>query len=148
MAQLKQAADGLAHQIDDDRRRRTAPTVIAAIEGRKAELLGSAYYAQGHRRTPRRASSQRIDQTIARVGTENQIALIREIGAASRRRSTRRCSTSSLASPQGGRRRRRRPPKQTVSVKTITVAGVAGVLETEEDVDGTSPPSVARSSRL
>jgi hypothetical protein len=34
------------------------------------------------------------------------------------------------ASQEGGD-----PPKQTVSVKTISVTGVSGVLETEEDVD-------------
>jgi hypothetical protein len=27
------------------------------------------------------------------------------------------------------------PPKQTISVKTVAVTGVSGVLETEEDVD-------------
>jgi hypothetical protein len=36
-----------------------------------------------------------------------------------------------LASSQAGGN----PPKQTVSVKAISVTGVSGVLETEEDVD-------------
>ena len=75
---------------------RTAPSVVEAIEGRKAELLGSAFYAKATPRGTGEGRSQRVDQTIARVGCEKQIALIREHRDELRgERSTRRCSTSS-----------------------------------------------------
>ena len=122
--------------------------VVAAIEGRKAELLGSAYYANA---TPEAqqsvARSDRPDASPASA-SESQIALIREIGT-SFEESDYPALLDLLAASPAGRRRRptRRPPKQTVSIKTIPVPGVSGVLETEEDVDRTSPPSAARSSR-
>ena len=76
MAQLKQATDQLRTQIDEV----VAPNrtdVVEAIEGRKAEIEASAFYAKA---TPVAQESvlRRVDQTISRVRAQNQIALIRE----------------------------------------------------------------------
>ena len=87
------------------------------------------------RRTPSRASCSKVDQMISRVGTESQVALIRR-SASSFEESVYPALLDQLAaSQQGGGDDDVPPPKQTVSVKTISVPGVSGVLETEEDVD-------------
>lgn len=137
MAQLKQATDQLHAQIDqvvatnrDD--------VVAAIEGRKAEIEQSAFYAKA---TPAAQESvlRRVDQTISRVRSQNQVALIRETGS-SFEETVYPSLLDQLAAAQprddgedGGTPPP--PPKRTVSVKTISAAGVSGVLETEADVD-------------
>ena len=54
--------------------------VVEAIEGRKAEIEASAFYAKA---TPDAQESvlRRVDQVITRVRVEKQIALIRELGS-------------------------------------------------------------------
>lgn len=132
MAQLKQATDHLRSQIDGIVAiNRT--TVTAAIEGRKTELLGSSYYSKATEEAQRRVT-QRIDQTLHRVATESQVALILQIGSnfeASDYPSLLDLLAASPAQPDPGPA----PKKQTVSVKTIAVPGASGVLESEEDVD-------------
>lgn len=136
MAQLKQATDQLRAQIDGVVTSNRAD-VIEAIEGRKAEIKGSASYAKA---TPgvRESVLHRVDQTIARLRTQNQVAVIRETGS-SFEETVYPSLLDQLAPTQqedgDGEGGTPPPPKQTVSVKTISATGVSGVLETEEDVD-------------
>ena len=132
MAQLKQATDKLRAQIDAMvASNRTE--VVTAIGGRKAELVASAYYAKATT-AAQESVLRRVDQTISLVGTENQIALIRELGASFEESIYPGLLDQLVASQEGGDDDTP-PPKQTVSVKTVSAAGVTGVLETEQDVD-------------
>lgn len=132
MAQLKQAADDLRSQIDGIVATKRA-NVTAAIDGRKSELLGGTYYGNA---TPdaRQRVTQRIDQTLARVAGETQVALILQIGSTFESSDYPSLLDLLAASQQGGGDDVS-PPKQTVSVKTISVPGASGVLESEDDVD-------------
>ena len=135
MAQLKQATDQLRSQIDEVVTANRSK-VVEVIEGRNAEIEGSAFYAKA---TPDAQESvlRRVDQVISRLGIEKQIALIRELGSSFEETVYPGLLDQLAASQQarddgdGGTP----PPKQTVSVKTISANGVSGVLETEEDVD-------------
>ncbi|QMU74589.1 BREX system P-loop protein BrxC [Streptacidiphilus sp. PB12-B1b] len=136
MAQLKQATDQLRDQIDQVIATNCAE-VVEAIEGRKSEIEQSAFYAKA---TPDAQESvlRRVDQTIARVRTQNQIALIRETGSSFEETVYPGLLDQLAASQQvdgDGEGGTPPPPKQTVSVKTISATGVSGVLETEADVD-------------
>ncbi len=137
MAQLKQATDQLRAQIDQVvATNRT--DVVAAIEGRKAEIEQSAFYAKAT--SDAQASVlRRVDQTISRVRTQNQVALIRETGSSFEETVYPSLLDQLAAAQQGGGDgdddTPPPPPKQTVSVKTISATGVSGVLETEADVD-------------
>jgi hypothetical protein len=128
MVQLKHASDDLRSQIDDIVARNRA-SVTATIEGRKAELFGGDFFMKA---TPvaRQGVAQRVDNTLARVASESQVALILQIGSNFESSDFPALLDMLAASQQGGD-----PPKQTVSVKTIFVTGVSGVLESEEDVD-------------
>jgi hypothetical protein len=128
MAQLKQAVDDLRSQIDSIVATNRA-SVTATIESRKAELLGGNFYAKA---TPeaRQGVAQRVDETLARVASESQVALILQIGSIFESSDFPALLDMLAPSQAGGN-----PPKQTVSVKTISVTGLSGVLETEEDVD-------------
>jgi len=78
--------------------------------------------------------TQRIDETLARVASETQVALILQIGSnfeASDYPALLDLLTASQ--PSGGEDAP--APKQTVSIKTIAVPGASGVIETEADVD-------------
>ena len=60
---------------------RLEPTdIVTAIEGRKAELVASAFYAKATTEA-QESVLRKVDQTISRVGSESQVALIREIGS-------------------------------------------------------------------
>jgi hypothetical protein len=111
--------------------------VIEAIEGRKTEVLSSAYYGNATEDAQDRVV-RTIDQIIARVGSEKQIALIREQGNSFEEAiyPSLLDQLSSSTRPTGGDTTdpEPKPVKQTVSVKTITVPGVHGVLENPEDV--------------
>ena len=136
MAQLKQATDQLRAQIDEVVAANRAE-VIGAIEGRKAEIEQSAFYAKA---TPEAQESvlRRVDQTISRVRTQNQIALIRETGSTFEEGVYPSLLDQLAASQQvdgEGNGGTQLPSKQTVSVRTISAAGISGVLETEADVD-------------
>jgi hypothetical protein len=136
MTQLKQAAEALGKQIEEALATSRA-VVVEAIAGRKTEVLGSAYYGSATEEAQERVV-RTIDQIIARVGSEKQIALIREQG-----NSFEETIYPSLldqlvfsARPTGGAETGDlKPVKQTISVKTITVPGARGVLEYPEDVD-------------
>jgi hypothetical protein len=133
MAQLKLATDRLRAQIGEVLAANRTD-VVTAIEGRKAQLEASAFYAKA---TPDAQDSvlRRVDQVISRVGGEKQIALIRELGSAFEATIYPSLLDQLTASQRGGHDRDTPPPRQTVSVKTISATGVSGVLETEEDVD-------------
>ena len=76
MTQLKQAAEALGKQIEEAvATNRTV--VVEAIGGRKTEMLGSLYYGNATEEAQERVI-RTIDQIIARLGSEKQIALIRE----------------------------------------------------------------------
>ncbi|UQS27809.1 BREX system P-loop protein BrxC [Amycolatopsis thermalba] len=136
MAQLKQATDQLRAQIDGVVTSNRAD-VVEAIEGRKAEIEGSSSYAKA---TPDAQESvlRRVDQTLSRIRTQNQVALIRETGSSFEETVYPSLLDQLAAAQQGdgdGDGGTPPSPKQTVSVKTIAATGVSGVLETEEDVD-------------
>lgn len=131
MAQLKTTADDLRSQIDGIvAAKRSA--VTAAIEGRKTELLASAYYAKATPEAQDRVT-QSIDATLARVASETQAALILQIGSTFESSDYPALLDLLAAAQQGGGGGGQ--PKQTVSVKTIPVPGASGVLETEDDVE-------------
>lgn len=131
MAQLKQAADGLRGQIDAVVSS-TRSDVTTAIEARKTELLGGAFYSKATPEAQQRVV-ERIDSTVARVGNESQVALILQTGAtfdAGDYPALLDLLITSLQDPRGDAK----PVKQTVSIKTIPVPGVSGVLEDEDDL--------------
>ena len=129
---LKVAADNLRAQIDhvlDEKR----ADVTEAIEGRKAEILNSAYYA---RATPAAQGSviARTDQILARLNGETQAALILQVGAAYEEDHYPEL-LSQLVESQQSAGDDGPPPKPMVSVRTISAPGVTGVIESESDVD-------------
>jgi len=132
MNQLKAATDTLRGQIDDvvaDKR----ADVTAAIEGRRDEILSSAYY--GNATSDAQASViGRIDGILARLSGETQAALILQAGATFEQDDYPALLSQLVESQQGGGDDT--PPKPMVSVKTITVPGVAGkVLDSEAELD-------------
>ncbi|MEV0466516.1 BREX system P-loop protein BrxC [Nocardia tengchongensis] len=135
MKQLKQATDELRAQIDEVVGSNRAQ-VIEAIEGRKAEIVGSPFYTEA---TPDSQQSvlHQVDQTISRIRTQSQVALIRETGSSFEATNFPLLLDQLAAARQGANNGDggTPPPKQTVSVKTISAIGVSGVLETEDDID-------------
>jgi hypothetical protein len=132
MNQLKAEADNLRGQIDGvvaDKR----ADVTKAVEGRKAEVLASAYYANATS-DAQESVIRRIDQTLSRLIGESQIALILQVDTTFEEDDYPELLSLLVASQHGGGDDPQ-PPKQMVSVKTIRVSGVSGVLESEADVD-------------
>jgi hypothetical protein len=134
MAQLRLATDQLRAQIDAMvASNRT--DVITAIEGRKAELVASADYARATA-VAQESVLWEIDREISRVGSQNQIALIRETRASFEQSVYPGLLDKLGASQESGDDDTPPPkPKQTVSVKTVSPIGITGILETEEDID-------------
>ncbi|MDV8002811.1 BREX system P-loop protein BrxC [Rhodococcus sp. IEGM 1408] len=132
MNQLKTSVDTLRGQIDDVIAAKRAD-VADVIEGRKAEILGSAYYAEA---TPEAQESVigRIDQILTRLVGESQLALMLQM-AATFEEDDYPALLSHLVEAQQGGGDDAPPPKPMVSVKTISAPGVTGVLESESDVD-------------
>ena len=130
MAQLKQATDELRSQIADVVAANRA-TVTAAIEDRKAGLIASTYYERATAEA-RQSVVQKIDQALARVGAEGQVAFLLQIGAEFEDIVYPALLDQLAQAQQGGGAP---PSKPTVSIKTVTVPGAYGVLESEEDVD-------------
>ena len=132
MNQLKAAADTLRGQIDAvvaDKR----AEVTSAIEGRKAEILGSAYYAAARSDT-QESVIRRVEAVLARLHTESQAALILQVGA-NFEQDDYPALLSQLVEAQQGGGDDAPVPKPMVSVKSIRVPGASGVLESEADVD-------------
>lgn len=136
MTQLKQTSGALGRQIDEALAANRA-TVIESIRGRKTKVLGSSYYENASE-DARQQVVREIDQIVARVEQETQIALVREVGNTFEEK-TYPALLDQLASstrPTGGDHDPEpAPTKQTVSVKTITAPGLHGVLETSADID-------------
>jgi hypothetical protein len=112
--------------------------VLEAIEGRKTEILGSDYYGNASADV-QQSVVRTLDQFIARVSGDQQIALIREQGN-SFDETTYPSLLDQLVSSVQSRSddttdTEPTPVKQTVSVKTITAPDVHGVLESPEDVE-------------
>jgi hypothetical protein len=137
MTQLKLAAESLGKQVEEALATNRA-FVIDAIEGRRTEVLGSAYYQNATGDAQARVIGT-IDQIMARVERERQIALIREAGN-NFEETTYPSLLDQLASsqrpildPDGPAPP---PARHTVSIKTITAPGLHGrVLENADDVD-------------
>ena len=137
MTKLKAAAVELQSRIDEElvvNRDRAAQE----INSRWAPLQTDTIYLAATD-DAQCSVSQKVNAILDRISGENQIAVVREIAntfeediypvildqlAASRRASE--ADDKPVPAPI---------TKQTVSVKTITVAGACGVLETEEDID-------------
>ncbi|MFD3509332.1 BREX system P-loop protein BrxC [Nocardia sp. NPDC058666] len=132
MNKLKVAADALRGQIDDVVAEKRAD-VTAAIEGRKAEILGSVYYAAATASAQDSVIGQ-IDSIVARLVGETQIALILQTGSTFEQDDYPVLLSRLVESQQGGGDNKT-APKPMVSVKTIQVSGVSGVLESETDID-------------
>jgi hypothetical protein len=126
MAQLKQATDTLRTQLDGVVTTRCAE-VTSAIEQRKTELAASDFYMKA---TPvaRQQVLQAIEHTITRVQAESQVALIQQIGTEFEN-ITYPALVDQLGVDDDA------PKKQTVSIKTVTVPGASGVLETDTDIE-------------
>jgi hypothetical protein len=132
MAQLKQATDGLRSQIESVvATKRTA--VTDAVDGRRRELMASDFYTKATPEAQARVM-QRIAETLARVATETQVALILQIGSNFEASDYPALLDLLTASPMDDGEDSP-PPKQTVSIKTIAVSGANGVIESESDVD-------------
>ncbi|BBX47676.1 BREX system P-loop protein BrxC [Mycobacterium cookii] len=132
MAQLKQATDELRSQIDDVVTANRA-SVTTSIEGRKAELAASDFYEKATA-AAQQSVFERVDHTLLRVGAESQVALILHIGA-DFEASVYPSLLDQLTASQPGSGGNPPPQKQTVSIKTVTVPGASGVLETPTDVE-------------
>lgn len=133
MAQLKQATDQLRGQIQQLVASNRSE-VTDTIEGRKAEIEKGTYFAEATAEA-RESVLRRVAQTIAQVNAQDQVALIRETSSGFESSVYPALLDLLAASPQGGGGEGVPAPRVTVSVKTISAAGVSGVLETEEDVD-------------
>lgn len=128
MAQLKSATNELHAQIDQ-LVSATRTEISQSVQDRKAELRQSTYFGQAS--TSAQSDVIRtIDSTLARIESESQIAVIRQVGA-----SFEENTYPALLDQLAASHTRPQPVKQTVSVKTITATGIAGLLETEQDVD-------------
>ena len=132
MAQLKQATDTLCTQLDDVVTARRAE-VTTAVEHRKAELVAGDFY---NKATPAAQQDvlQKIEHTLTRVQAESQVALLQQIGT-DFENSAYPALLDQLAASQQGEGGGGAPKKRTVSIKTVTVPGASGVLETDTDVD-------------
>ena len=139
MAKLKTATVELQSRIDDAlvANREGA---VRKIDSRWAPLQTSTIYLEATD-SAQRSVTQKVNAILDQIGQENQIAVVREIAntfeehtypvildqlAASRRASD--ADSDDKPAPA-------QVKKQTVSVRTITVAGSRSVLETEEDID-------------
>ncbi|MBX3097309.1 MAG: BREX system P-loop protein BrxC [Fimbriimonadaceae bacterium] len=132
MNQLKIAADALRGQIDEVVARKRHEVTVA-IQGRRAEILDSAYYA--HATADAQTGVVRnIDRTLARLSAESQVALILQVGAAFEQDDY-PALLSRLVESQPNAEDDEPAPKQIVSVKTISAPGVSGLLESEADID-------------
>lgn len=132
MNQLKAAADTLQGLIDDVVSAQRSDKTNA-IQGRKSELLESVYYTSATP-TAQESAVSRIDQILADLIGESQIALIHQVSATFEQDDYPKLLSQLSASQQGGDADAP-PPKPIVSVKSIHASGVSGVLESEADID-------------
>ena len=139
MARLKTATVELQSRIDDAlvANREGA---VRKINSRWAPLQTSTIYLEATDNA-RRSVSQKINAILDRIDQENQIAVVREIANTFEEHTYPAILDQLAASPRTSNADSDDTPapapikKQTVSVRTITVAGARSVLETEEDID-------------
>ena len=137
MARLKTATVELQSRIDDAL---VANRAVRKIDSRWAPLQTSTIYLEATDNA-RRSVSQKINAILDRIGQENQIAVVREIANTFEEHTYPAILDQLAASPRTSNADSDDTPapapikKQTVSVRTITVAGARSVLETEEDID-------------
>jgi hypothetical protein len=130
MAQLKQGTDTLRTLLEDVVVQHRA-SVASSVEGRKAELLASAYYEKATAEAQQNVA-EAVEQTLARIAAEVQVAVLLQIGSSFEDNVYPELIDRLATSPQGGGAP---PAKQTVSIKSVTVPGVSGFLESDGDVD-------------
>ncbi|WP_345943389.1 BREX system P-loop protein BrxC [Streptomyces sp. SID8352] len=139
MSRLKQAAQALGDLID---RTLTAgrAAVTAAVEARRSELLAGPSYAAAAEEARQRVTEE-IDSVLLRLARETQIALVREAGNGFDEKTypelLDRLAAARPADTGGGGADGAppAPARRTVSVRTVSVPGAHGVLETAEDVE-------------
>jgi hypothetical protein len=131
MAQLKQATESLDSMINEAvTTRRT--NVASMVANRKTELVGSVYFTDA---TPtlQETVAARIDQVLARIDTNNQIALLLQLGT-DFEETVYPSLLDQLSTPQEDGSGVV-PPKHTVSIRNIPVPNAGGLLQSDEDVD-------------
>jgi len=134
MTQLKQAADTLGAQIAGAVRANRSGAE-GEITARRDALFISTIYTDATDEAQAMATAQ-IDALITRIGSERQIAVIRELA-----NGFEEARYPAILDQLAGARREADPDvppppmKQTVSIKKIIARGVSGPLETPEDVD-------------
>lgn len=132
MNQLKVAADDLRGQINDVVVEKRA-VVTAAIEGRKTEIRNSTYFTNATT-VAQESVIERIEAVLAQLSDETQVAVILQVGTTFEQDNY-PALLSQLIDSQRGENGGISKPKPIVSVKTISASGVAGVLESEADVE-------------
>lgn len=137
MRQLRQAAEELRSRVGEALQYNRTQ-VVGYIEERKKELLDGADYRQATEDARHRAVSA-IDSFLSELDNEDQIALIRErrnsFGEAIYPRLLDMLAASSAqVIPQVGPTPPPVPVK-TVSINSISVQGIHGVLKSQDDVD-------------
>ncbi|MDQ1250411.1 MAG: hypothetical protein QG597_4790, partial [Actinomycetota bacterium] len=137
MAHLKKEAAALPSQVQQAVAA-SRDELVGVIEGRKAEILGSEYYLEA---TPEAQASviAAIDRLVEHVQTQHQIALIREAGNTFEEATYPALLDHLVASVKPVRHDGGDPgppafPVRIISIKSIKVPGVHGVLATPGDV--------------
>ena len=133
MNQLKQAADALSGQIDLAVASNRANASIA-IDGRKAEIQASAYFASATA-DDQASVLGKLDQLLAKIAAEPQIAMIRELANSFEESAYPALIDQLASSGVKDDDDDASSPKQTVAVSTIKVEGAPSILETEVDVE-------------
>jgi hypothetical protein len=108
--------------------------VVATIEGRRAALEATPFFAKATA-DAQQSVLRKVDQAVSRVRGEKQIALVREFGTSFEKTVYPSLLDELVASEPAGDSADPPPPKQTVSITTIAVTGVTGVLEDADDVE-------------
>lgn len=135
MSQLRHVAQLLRSRIDDAVTANRA-AVIDAIRGRKSEVVESSYFASAGEEARQRVLLA-VDRILEQLGSQTQIALIREQGN-SFEETTYPALLDDLAAatePTGDGVGTEPLLRQTVFIKSITVRGVRGPLESPEDIN-------------
>ncbi|QDZ16982.1 BREX system P-loop protein BrxC [Humibacter ginsenosidimutans] len=134
MTQLRQVADALSDQIAAAVGTNRSDAV-EEVTSRRDVLLTSTIYSEATDEAQAKATAQ-IDSLTARIGSESQIAVIRELA-----NGFEETGYPAILDLLSARRLEDHPDpdpmsvKQTVSIKTIAARGVPGPLESPDDVD-------------
>ena len=139
MTKLKAAAVELQSRIDDALVANRGEA-LQKISSRWASLQASKNYLEATD-DAQRDVSQEINAILDRIGQEDQIAFVREIANTFEEHTypailDQLAASPSLNDAEVDNRPATAPnTRQTVSVKSISVTGIHGLLETEEDID-------------